>query len=514
MNRNKVLSLLLSVVMLMSVLVACSSKNNEGGQPSNSPAAASDDSANQSANASADDATKDPYEITMAIPAFEAVPKDVALIEEEINKITQPKINATVKLLPISIGAWQQQLNLMTSGGEKLDMFFEFGQAYSRDVTSGKIIALDELLDEYGQDLKAEFDSAFLDAAKVDGKVYGVPNLGDSTTGQSGIMMRKDLVEKYNIDVASIDSIDDLDQVFATIKQNEPNITPLAVGLSTPIDKYHPYDPIGPGVLPDYGNDLKLENLYELPWYEDTLKKIHSWFKAGYINKDAATSNVTGSDFVKAGNAFSYFWANQVGHVQSESQQIGKGLVFAGLLPGNYITTGKIITGLWAISQNSENPERAMMFMNLMYTDPALANLLMWGVEGKHYVKVADNLVDYPEGITRETVGWTNQTWLIGNPFNTYLYKTEDPNKWSLTREANQKAIKSKALGFSFNSEPVKNEMTAVTNVITQYRKALESGTVDPDKKLQEFRDKLRAAGIDKIIAEEQNQLDKWAVAK
>jgi putative aldouronate transport system substrate-binding protein len=66
-------------------------------------------------------------------------------------------------------------------------------------------------------------------------------------------------------------------------------------------------------------------------------------------------------------------------------------------------------------------------------------------------------------------------------------------------------------MGFSFDQEPVKTEVAAVQNVMAQYRKALENGASDPVTILPEYQAKLRAAGLDKIIAEKQKQLDAWA---
>lgn len=154
-----------------------------------------------------------------------------------------------------------------------------------------------------------------------------------------------------------------------------------------------------------------------------------------------------------------------------------------------------------------------MMFMNLMYTDKDIANLFIYGIEGKHYVKVSDNTIDYPAGIDKKTVGYSWDSWLYANPSIAYLMKSDLQDMWKLTAEANQKAVKSKALGFSFNAELVKNEVTALKNVTDQYVKGLESGTLDPADKLPEFRTKLKAAGIDKVIAEKQKQLDAWAAA-
>ncbi|MGO4373383.1 ABC transporter substrate-binding protein, partial [Paenibacillus sp. MCAF20] len=176
-----------------------------------------------------------------------------------------------------------------------------------------------------------------------------------------------------------------------------------------------------------------------------------------------------------------------------------------------YATTTDATAGLWSISNNSKNPERTMMFLDLMYTDKDLTNLFLWGIEGKHYVKVNESTIDYPEGVEATTVGYSLQTWMVPNQSIGYIRTTDLPNVWELTAEANKNAIKSKALGFAFNSEPVKNEITALQNVVEQYRKALESGTFDPADKLQEYKEKLKSAGIDKVIAEKQKQLDEWA---
>ena len=51
------------------------------------------------------------------------------------------------------------------------------------------------------------------------------------------------------------------------------------------------------------------------------------------------------------------------------------------------------------------------------------------------------------------------------------------------------------------------NETTACSNVVKQYAYGLEVGAVDIDTVL-EFQQALKDAGIDKIIAEKQTQLD------
>ena len=518
-STKKFGNLALVALCTAAMLAACSSDNGGGTdstasetQSSNQTEGNSNSSSQTGENPESPDL--EPYNLTLALPIFGAVPPDLEAVEAEMNKITQAEINTTIDILPISIGAWQQQMNLMTSSGEKLDLLFEFGSGYPHDAAAGKIMPMDEVLEKHGQGIMEAVGEKFMKAAAIDGKIYGVPVYTAYGT-QSVIYMRKDLVEKYQIDITSIQSIEDLGPVFETIKANEPGIIPLASGRSTPLNFYRNYDRLGDsiGVLPGFDNGLKVENLYELEDYKKNVELMRQWFKAGYINKDAATTQTTVQQMVKADKAFSYFWADKPGQMAGETLATGKELVVVNLLPEIYTTTNDVLIGLWSIAAQSENPERAMMMLNLLYTNEKLTNLFVWGIEGKHYVKVSETQIDFPEGVDSSTVGYRITDWLGGNKTLMYVFKTDAADLRKQERAFNDSIKPSRAFGFAFNAQPVKNEITAINTVIEQYRQGLETGTVDPSNKLDEFNKKLKAAGLDKVIAEKQRQLDEWAAS-
>jgi putative aldouronate transport system substrate-binding protein len=511
-KKLKVISLLLAVSLVTTMVAACSSNNkNNNSNSSNEP------NAGQATDNAGETALK-PYEITLALPIFGAEPKDMAEVEAAINKITQEKINATVDILPISIGAYSQQMNLMYSGGEKLDLGFTFGSGgmYNAAAASGKLLQIDDLLKEHGHGIIQAVGEQYVNVPKVNGKLYGVP-IVDAYAKGTDYYMRKDLVDKYQIDVASIKTLDDIENVLKTIKEKEPNIIPLGVspGLG-PVTSFADYDGLGDriGVLPGYDNGLKVTNLFETEEYADKLSRVHKWFKAGYINKDAATTTVLPNAQIKAGRTFSAIYPSSPGQKEGIELEVGYELVRAELYPP-YATTGSTMSGLWTIAQHSENPERAMMFLNLMYSDVEILNLLTWGIEGKHYVKTSETTADYPEGLDINTVGYNMKSfvWIMGNQTLAYLSKTDNPNLRELEKEFSARSIPSKAMGFLFDEGPVKNEGVAIKNVIEQYAQSLETGTVDPEKRLKEFNDKLKAAGIEKYMGEKQKQLDGWASA-
>jgi len=520
----KIGSLLMVLILIISLIAACGSggnNNNSNTANTNSNSASNSKSSssggNTSSSGSADSAgeTLEPYELTMAYPIFGATPTDMDQVVAEINKITQAEINTTVTILPISIGSYYQQMNLMSSSGEKLDLMFTFGNSglYSTDAMSGKLLPLDDLLAQYGQGIVEAVGAEYMESARVGGQIYGVPTL-HSFAQQPGILMRKDIVDKYNIDVSSIKTIHDLDPVFKIVKDNEPNMVPIAFGLSNAMTYLRNYDKLGDGygVLPGFDNGLQIVNWYESEEYAELLNVMHEWFKAGYVNKDAATTQATTTDLVKADAAFSYITMLKPEVKAGEERFIGKELVevyFSDYEP--YATTTDVVVGVWGVAQQSDNPERTMMFLNLMYTNSDLVNLMYWGIEGKHYVKVSDNVIRYPDGIDSSTVGYSSNGMTIGNPFIAYTFEGDDPNLSQTIQEWNAAAKKSVALGFTFTSADVQNEMTAISNVLQQYQRVLETGSADPKQVLPEFISQLQAAGIDRVIEAKQAQLDAWA---
>ncbi|OCT11859.1 ABC transporter substrate-binding protein [Paenibacillus pectinilyticus] len=506
-KQTKIITMSLATMMVTTLfLTAC-------GKDTGDQKTASTSSASPSASSTVNADTKTPADLTLAFPIFGAMPKNMNLIQDEVNKITQTKINATVKLLPISFGNWNQQTNLMMSSNEKLDLMLILG-TYTNQVAKGQLLPLDDLITKYGKGITTAVGADYLNVSKVEGKNYGVPSIREFARG-FGFTMRKDIADKNNIDVSKIKTLDDVESVLKIIKEKEPNLTPIAPGgsNSTFMQTYIPYDGLGDayGVLPNYDNGLKIVNNVESPEYAAYIKKFRSWYTSGYVLKDAATNQMSSNDLVKAGKLFGYLTPTKPGFDSMTSRQTTYQMVTATLI--DPVATTFTTTGImWGIPHHSTNPDRAMMLLNLLYTDKDLINLLDWGIEGKHYVKVSDNLIDFPQGIDANTSGYyMGLSWMWGNQFLSYVFKGDSPDIWKETMEFNKSAKKSKALGFSFDADPVKTEITAVTNVTNQYQKGIETGTLDPDKALPEYISKLKAAGIDKIIAEKQKQMDAWA---
>lgn len=494
---KKRMSFLSSVIALTVVISGCSSDND---------ASSSKKQDEKKAEA--------PVELTVAIPVKGAIPKDMQLVNDEINKIAKEKINTTVKLLPISYSAYVNQMNLMMTGGEKLDLMVVWGAFYSNYVAKGQVLALDDLLTKYGKNVSESLGPVFLNAPKVKGKIYGVPSIRDLAQDY-GFIMRKDLVTKYNIDLSNVKKLADLESVLKTLKENEPSMAPMTNKVNSSLyGTFSTRDSLGDdlGVLLNNGQgELKVVNWYETPEYADMVKLMRKWNQAGYAIKDVVTNKESENTIIKAGKAAGNITHMKPGFAEQQSKIVGTEMTAVKLAPAA-ANTSTVNSVMWGISQGSKNPEKAMQFLNLMYADKDIVNLFSWGIEGKHYVKKQDGFIGYPAGVDENNTGFAlNQGFMFGNSFLADVWEGNDKNVWQETKKFNESATRSKALGFTYDNTSVKTEIAAVTNVVNQYRLGLEDGAFDPDKELPKFISELKAAGIDKIIAEKQKQLDVWA---
>ena len=157
-----------------------------------------------------------------------------------------------------------------------------------------------------------------------------------------------------------------------------------------------------------------------------------------------------------------------------------------------------------------------MQFINELYTNPDIVNLLCYGIEGEHYVTRENGTISYPDGVDATTVGYNMapNLWAVGNEFLAKVWETSDQDVWEQTQEWNKSGIISKAYGLFYDNINVTTETAAVQSVYDEYRMSLECGVLDPETALPEMNEKMYAAGLQNIIDEKQAQLDKWLEAK
>ena len=500
--KKKIVSAILTVAMLASCIVGCGSSAGETGTETGTEI-----------GAETQGAAGEIEEITYAFATFVSVPSDIQSVEDAINEITEDEIGVHVNLLILDPSNYSQQIALMISSGQDLDIFHTLGDLSSY-VASNQVMPLDDLIAEYGSDITSIEPEFFLDAGKINGTTYGVPFYMGKALAPT-VLFNQAILDEVGVDASEINSFEDLDAVYAKVHEAHPEMTvlsPLNAGdcgvqyLVSNVD-YLTDSYLAPtGVI--IGNGTEVVNYYETDEFEDIVNWAHRWYEAGYISSDAATTTMLASAELSAGTAFSAIGA-YAGEVPEA--QFGPNLGSARLSDPT-ISTSDVNTLSRVISVNSKHPEAAMKFLNLCYTSTEISTLLTMGIKDRDYIMTEDGYMGYPEGQNMFTVPYNcflsaaSSNQFIDGP----ILVGQSKEDIELQKKENETAWRSDAFGFTFDSSNVKTQYSAVNNVINQYLPGLVCGTLDPDTELENFRQALRDAGIEDIVAEKQTQLDAW----
>ena len=508
--KKKVLAGVLAAVMAFS-MAACGSSGSGSSSNSGSSAASGSTASNDEG---------DPYTVTLVLQGSQQ--QDEERIEEKINEILEPELNAKLDIVVLPWASATQQLQLMLSGDEKIDLLYTNASTAVQYMHSGQIMDMSELIDKYGTNLKDIYGEDIIKSNNVDGFVYGVPNQIERGSIPA-IFMRKDLVEKYNINTDDIKEPQDMEKVFETVQAGEPDMTMLySINEGdTPLTRLFRGDSLGDsnycGVLMDQANSTTVENFFATDWFKDTTTMLYDWYKKGYISQDAGTNTENWRTVCKAGNLFSLFFAYHPGTPVEFQSSTGYEFEIVPFYDEPMINSSSYSNIIFSVAQNSENPDKAMQVLDYIYGSPEVMNLLNWGEEGTDYVvEDEDNgIINYPDGVTADNVGYSfNCGWELPNQFIAYKWDGSDPQLWEKMQEFNDSGIESKALGFIFDNSEYTNQVSALSNVVKQYSGALYSGSGDPEELIPQFLEALDDAGINDVIAAKQEQLDAFLAAK
>ena len=124
----------------------------------------------------------------------------------------------------------------------------------------------------------------------------------------------------------------------------------------------------------------------------------------------------------------------------------------------------------WGISTTCERPEKAMDFINLMYENTELANILNYGIQGTDYVYTdgSDKIVTYPEGIDGSTVGWNRAFNMFGDQMEIAQMAPATEDYYTELKEFNDRAVACATLGYSFDATNVATQVSSVSNVVQE----------------------------------------------
>ncbi|CAM4038310.1 ABC transporter substrate-binding protein [Paenibacillus alkaliterrae] len=493
MKRKSMLIVLSFVLSAVLVLAGCGS-NKENNETGETPAAGAN---NQQAEKG--------EPVNLVWYTIGGAQKDLDKVVEEANKYLLEKINTTIEIKLIDWGDYNQKMQVIAASGEPFDIAFTSSWAfnYVEGARKGYFYELDELLEQHGQGIKEVLNPAFLEGSKIDGRNYAIPT-NKELPAQAVWRFNKELLDKYNLNAADATTLESLEPMLKVIKENEPDMYPIQVNIGP----FLPYDfalegiPVGVSLN---DSELKMVNVWDTPEAKQTFETMRKYYQAGYLPPDVATKQgneheLAGKWFVDKQHTVPFadnLWSNSLQY-PVVSTPMHEPMVF------NWSVTGS----MQAISAQSKYPEQAMQFLNLLNTDAYLRNLMNNGIEGVHYNKLSEGVYEpIPDS------GYGMAAFTLGNMFLLDKLKEDPADKWEQYKVFNNNSVNAPLLGFQFDPSSVMTEIANVKNAVDEFGPALNTGSVDPAEILPKAVEKLKAQGIEKIIAEAQKQLGEWRAA-
>ena len=507
MRRKRWLALMMTVTMGVGLLAGCGSDaaDSKGQATGNTEGAG---------GAAEVDFDEEPYEATLMYWVANDA-RDVDSVEEAFNKLTMEQLNMKVHLQPVTFGTYTQQITMVLSSDDDLDVFPLWGASAGGYIESDYIVDLNEYLEDYGQDIIDIVGMEDIQCAQIGDFLTGIPTMHERTNPVT-FVMRTDLLEETGYKAEDVKTAEDLTPIFEKVHELHPEMTVYGGANSV----VYPgvignvrMDPLGGGnygVLLNEGQDTTVSNWYESDDYINACKLVRSWNQAGYTSADFATCTDYGEALMAAGNLFCFTTSGKPNTKAEKDAMTGYDTTCI-TVTDNVCYTQTTSAVLYGIASNSKDPAKAMMLLNWIYATKEANDLLNWGVEDKDYVVTDDGTIDYPEGVTADNVGYhQDYGWALPNQYNSYTWTGNNPDVWDQYQEVRDTALKSKAYGFYFDSTPVFNEITALNAVADEYRTSIETGSVDTDTAIAEFNQKLYDAGLQTVMDEKQAQLDEW----
>ena len=539
--KKKVVSCMLAAAMVLS-MTACGNSSAPAASETTPAETKTEESAAPAETEAGDTeevAASDLEPVTLKMYFHGSNVTDDTAVMEAVNAYLQEKLNVTLEPIWGTWGDFDTNAVLALQGGDDVDIYFTCSWSadeYNKFARDGYWVRLDDpennLIEKYASDLWNTLPEVLTNGAAINGAdgygVYAVPGYKDIAT-QNCWDVNVPLLEKYGYTVDDIKNTDyyGFGDILKTVKEGEgDDFYPLLVegavlermvtnsiiitgdsGTGNFMSYYlDPTDVTKPGSV-----GVNIVNKFGTDEFKKFAEQTREYYLAGYIDPAMANPNQANDVRSQKQLAGGYLIGTQsysLGYELQASQERGFEVAMVPCTDA-YVDTTSSQGAMMAISTASKNPERAMMFLNLLNTDSTLMTMLNYGVEGVTY-ELQDGLVNFTEG--RDAYQpWTNG---VGNVTILTPTVAQGADFWDDFKAYYGAAKEIPLLGYSYNAENCETEMGAVANVVAEYMLPLCTGAVDPDATLPEFLDKLDAAGINTVLDDANAQLQEFLAAK
>lgn len=385
-SKKKLIMVCMMISLVFSALVACSDNSSTTNQGSNK---------SQNDQAISKSPTSDePVEITMFVDAsWYPFQEWSGEIPEMITKATGVKPKVTV-------ATDDKQLALMVASGDMPDLVVSFNFKLMSD--SNVSMPYNEIFPQYAPNVTFDPVKELVNTVS-DGNYYAIRN--DFSTEAEwkanpyahmmvpGLVVRKDILEELGN--PSLASLDDLDKLFAMVKEKYPDMVPLILNPNW----QRPYFDAQFGASGGFVDvDGKLEYYIGQENVKQSLLYMNSLYLNGFISSEnyAYKNESETEQMMLNGQGFAYTWTYS-GADRLNPTASAKGMEFMQVAEPLSADTAIYSTGTGGlgmyVTRSNKHVEKTVKFLEYLFSKEGW-ELAQWGVEGKDWTM---NAAGYPE---------------------------------------------------------------------------------------------------------------------
>ena len=556
--KKKALCLLLAMIMVLSILAGCTSK------PAETPdtPATSEPAADNTANTPEEQPAEQPEE-----PAEQ--PEEPALEQKTIQlmitgagkqansdkvwaafneQLQQYVPNTTVEFIDVSFDEYSEKFSQILASGEGVDLAWT-GWLINKpqNIADGNLMPLDDLLAEYGQGIVDILGENVVEIHRNadDGKLYYLPSwqglVGDrrgwlvvteiaELAGDTWIEDTEAALNKWRNNYSGIEDfqavLDQATKYLAAAKEAGKLGAGINTGRAFGWSMYNGmYSFLGVGGaeigITYCDGTFTVKDGVAGEHYKLYAKTMADWYKEGYIRSDIMSVDTSTLTTPKNGEITDTTYVFSCDPYLTEADQeaaiadAGMDMTYLPIEENAYLILGGDTS--YAIPYCADEPERAMMVLNAIYSQPDLYNTLIYGIEGEDYTKNADGTIttSYVGASPTADDSYGIQRWIIGSCKNALINNGTDPNYYADLEALEETARVNPFLNFTFDRTNVEGICASILNVYYEYGPQIDNGVAGDnwEELYNNYMAARKDAGIEELVTEFQNQLNAYIEA-
>ena len=419
-------------------------------------------------------------------------------VSAALSEITLERLGCRVELNMIRPGEYDDRIDDLLLENDFADIFVCRNRTTLNKLLDGNYIyRLDRYLSRYPEFRQAVPDESAWALTGADGYTYGIP-FGNGGAYHWGFIMRQDICEALEIDPAAVTTLHELHQILLQVRESYPDLVPVASDRGR-MDVF-----ASPDLLVNGGGGLvsgeAVVSITQMPEFLRRCGLMELWYREGLILRDAPMNKESAGVWMASGLAFGSFAQLDRYTVRELAYALDIPLECAVLDGAFYGESGTDMS--FTIYAYTENVDLCLQLLRLIYTDPEILRMCVYGQEGIDYIlSGAGAVVPAPE--TARADRYINWCWALRDSVPPPVAET-DPDWYASA------ATGGEGDAFFFDNRKVSGEIYQCSEVLEKYFGALCAGMIDAEEGIAMMEEELALANISAVKRELERQRESW----